>query len=169
MEYYERLQLVAGMKKIYQTDLVEGLKKDRSTVNRWWNGEIIPGAKNNDLIANFLGCNSNWLATGHGDHGVELTVNKQGEALQQNQTAEPTPIASETEQMKEFKKLCLANLDHVLEYIAEAYGKDSIGIQNFLDDLQKVHHPYRVWLHEKKQERKNSQVEPGKFIAGNGI
>lgn len=62
--YSERLQLVAKRKKIFQADIALELRKSRSTVSKWWNGEIIPAPKNNSLIAEYLECNPDWLATG---------------------------------------------------------------------------------------------------------
>jgi hypothetical protein len=63
---------------------------------------------------------------------------------------------------REFKNLCAACFDPVFEYIAEVYGKDSVGISNFLDDLRDVHHGYRVWRFEKKHERESSSSGDGK-------
>lgn len=64
--FNERLQNVAFEKKVYQADIVASLKKDRATVSKWWNGDIIPGPKNLRLLADYFGCNYEWLATGDG-------------------------------------------------------------------------------------------------------
>jgi len=65
--FYQRLQHLGFLKKVFQADLVAALKKDRGTVSRWWNGEIIPAPKNMRKIAEFFGCSIDWLANGVGD------------------------------------------------------------------------------------------------------
>lgn len=65
-KFCDRLQAVAGIKKIFQADLARGTRKATSTVSKWWNGDIIPGPKNRREIAEFFGCEVNWLTTGEG-------------------------------------------------------------------------------------------------------
>jgi len=66
-EFYERLQHVAYLKKIVQSDVVDGLGKDSGTVSKWWTGKITPGPKNTAALSRFLGCRYKWLKDGSGD------------------------------------------------------------------------------------------------------
>ncbi|WP_028579410.1 helix-turn-helix domain-containing protein [Desulfogranum japonicum] len=65
--FFKRLQYVAAVKKINQVDIVKGTGKASSTVSNWWNGNIVPGKRNTDAIAHFIGCDPNWLRTGVGE------------------------------------------------------------------------------------------------------
>ena len=64
--FNERLQQVASSKKIFQAELADAIGKDRSTVNKWWNGSQVPGPRNMRLLADYLGCSVKWLETGTG-------------------------------------------------------------------------------------------------------
>lgn len=64
--FHLRLQLVAFDKKIEQSDLVRMSNKDKSTVSKWWNGEVVPGPKNTRLLSDILECDYFWLKTGKG-------------------------------------------------------------------------------------------------------
>lgn len=65
-KFSERLQYLAFEKKLIQADLVLILRQASSTVSRWWNGEIVPGAKNLRKISDYFSCDYNWLKTGEG-------------------------------------------------------------------------------------------------------
>jgi transcriptional regulator with XRE-family HTH domain len=67
VEFFHRLRAIASIKNKFQTDLVAGLGKHSSTISKWWNGEIVPGPKNMRLIADYFGCNIEWLAKGKGE------------------------------------------------------------------------------------------------------
>ena len=79
-KFFMRLQYVAALKKIRQIDIIKGLKKASSTVSNWWNGNIVPGRKNTDAIAEFIGCDPTWLRTGEGDPFPEQNA---GNVIQQ--------------------------------------------------------------------------------------
>jgi transcriptional regulator with XRE-family HTH domain len=65
--FHSRLQEVALLKKKSQADIARDLGKGPSTVNKWWNGDIVPGFKNLASIAAYFGCDANWLDTGEGE------------------------------------------------------------------------------------------------------
>lgn len=65
-DFSKRFQLLAGEKKIVQADLVRMLGKNRATVSKWWNGDIVPGLKNMIAIADLFKCRIEWLRDGTG-------------------------------------------------------------------------------------------------------
>ena len=66
MSFHLRLQDVARLKKFDQKDIADGLDIFPATVNRWWHGKVKPRGKSLRNLAEFLGCNSEWLETGKG-------------------------------------------------------------------------------------------------------
>lgn len=50
-----------------QKDLIDFLNKDKSTISKWWNGDVIPGHKNSKLISDKFECNLYWLKTDQGE------------------------------------------------------------------------------------------------------
>lgn len=75
-EFHKRLQDLALGKNKFQSDLVTDLKKNSSTISKWWNGDIVPGPKNMRMIAGYFGCDIAWLATGQGKPYPEKTESK---------------------------------------------------------------------------------------------
>lgn len=82
MEYSERLQEVARKKGIEQADIARATKTSTSTVSKWWNGKITPGAKNTKMLADFLNCRYEWLRYGEGQMENDLSpITKQKYAV----------------------------------------------------------------------------------------
>lgn len=83
--------------------------------------------------------------------GVRLSVAEPAQA-----TSEPG-YHPDQDKRREWLDLCAKNLEVVFDFIADSYGQDAIGIQNFLDDLRDVHHTYRVWRHEQRVLRADEE------------
>lgn len=135
--FYVRLQYVAGLKKIDQIDLSNGLSIDSSTVNRWWNGKVVPRTKSIRAIADFLGCNLNWLTTGNGDPYPEVGTYKRTKE-------ESAPATSESEALKQVRMYReLAQMD------ADTLGE----IQTWLNDMEKIRPGFTGWFRLEFQNR----------------
>lgn len=137
--FSDRLQLFAKSKKIYQADIAVGLKKDRATVNRWWNGLVTPTEKSIDKIADYLGCNPLWLATGEGE--PFLDEKKTPYPVQDEQIA---PVTSESEALKQvrmYRELAQMDEDTLLE------------IQTWLNDMDKLRPGFKGWFRLEFQNR----------------
>ena len=170
--FSQRLQHVARIKKIDQKDLVNGIQKAKGTVSKWWNGGIVPGAANTRVIAEFIGCDELWLQCGAGEPFPHIEIG----------TAEPTtnlkPIRKEKQLQdktdrflrEKFKEKCHSFLDQhgIYDFIAENYGEDFDGMEQFVKELHASHASYRDWIEEKKQERLDHQTGPQNKLSVNG-
>lgn len=175
--FHKRLQYVAEVKGLSQAELARKMGKDPSTINAWWKGERAPRSINIMQICQVIGCSKKWLNEGKGEPFPEENsispVHETAETNNQSSGYRKWHLGSDTDNSKQsegspdknFKKLCAANFDLVFDYIAEEYGTESIDIQMFLDDLIDVHHPFRIWLHEKKAERKSNKAGLQKDIS----
>jgi len=70
--FSERLQYVAGLKKIIQADIAKVLGTPPQTVNRWWSGERKPGGKYAAALAELFECEIKWLLNGDGEKPTKL-------------------------------------------------------------------------------------------------
>jgi len=61
-----RLQLLMRGKKITQAILVRETGLNKSTVSQWVGGSVKAGRKNCLILANYFGCDPDWLQTGEG-------------------------------------------------------------------------------------------------------
>ncbi len=67
VQFSERLRQVMSVKKIYQKDVIAGTGANKSMVSAWMNGHQKAGPKNNRILADFFGCDPEWLASGKGE------------------------------------------------------------------------------------------------------
>ena len=68
MLFSERLRYLIDLKKINPANLAYGVGVDRSRVSMWMKGKTkAPQRKTLQKLADFFGCNINWLADGEGD------------------------------------------------------------------------------------------------------
>lgn len=74
-KFSSRFQELAKKSGLTQVDLVGIFKKDKSTVSKWWNGEIVPGPKNMKAISDYFGCSLPWLKHGVGSWEVDCHPN----------------------------------------------------------------------------------------------
>lgn len=140
-EINERFKLLASIKKINQIDISNELGIDRSTVSKWWNGKVKPRGKNIRILADYFGCDAEWFASGKGTMEI---------------SGKPHPastICNETTVQKsraEFKNLCAKNLDILFDFIADEYGENSLGIEDFKDDFERRFQEYNDWREKKR-------------------
>ena len=66
-QYYERLRYLAASKKLEQVDLAKAIDQDPATINKWWNGDRVPGPKNTRVLCKLFNCEYEWLKNGKGD------------------------------------------------------------------------------------------------------
>jgi|GEM_PF-1907525 len=112
--FSERLRHVAGINKKVQADLSKDLGKDRATVTRWWNGGVAPSQRNMRMIADYFGCDVNWLASGEGspfpdEAAGEGYLGRINSGMVEHQTPKPEPIRMEVKNEAE-----LTNTDMLL-------------------------------------------------------
>lgn len=63
----ERLQYLAGLKKMRQADIARAIGTSPSTVNKWWNGVRPPDDKYTADLAELFKCEIKWLRDGVGE------------------------------------------------------------------------------------------------------
>jgi transcriptional regulator with XRE-family HTH domain len=139
-EINERLKLLASIKKINQIDISNELGIDRSTVSKWWNGKVKPRGKNIRILADYLGCSAEWFASGKGK--MEASSEHYSTSISTNE--------SRANKRAKFKNLCAKNLDILFDFIAEEYGENSCGIENFKDDFKLRFQEYSDWREKKR-------------------
>lgn len=157
------LRLLRKTIKSTQGDFAKPLTITGGYVSDLERGKARPSQAVLNEIISVYKVNPNFLEMGDGDM---FTEEVEQEVLH---LAEDHPATHSLERItnQQFKTTCAANFEHVFEFISDKYGQDGVGIQMFLDDLLEVHHPYRVWLFEKKQERKNHKTERHDNLAAN--
>ena len=104
---------------------------DPSTVNRWWKGKVDPHPKSIRKVADFFGCNVEWLETGKG----EMWPSKRKKPYQ-NEGAEGQNHLNNT-----YRKL--AQLDE--ETLQE--------IQTWLNEMEKQKPGFKSWFRLEFQNR----------------
>lgn len=153
--FSERLKALASKKNIFQTDLVRDLKKHSSTISKWWNGEIVPGPKNIRLIADYFGCDVDWLATGKGAEGIKKAEQTEGDIQTPQTTSEPLPRL-----IQKYDHLTW-RFQHVFDFLLETYEDDAIAINDFMAKLEKeflIEDPdYRLWMYQKREQAAKRQ------------
>lgn len=82
-----RFQELATSKGLAQSDLVGIFGKDKSTISKWWNGEIIPSSKNMRAICDYFGCDLSWLRYGDGGQVVDRLMKGISQAVTSTGTA----------------------------------------------------------------------------------
>ena len=181
----ERLRKLIKTLCYTQKQFAEVLEVQPSVINRWLRPETPPSKTSCKRIASTIGCSLEWLTTGKGNMFTKIPANTaklsyaqiglrllNGETASSAITEETAPKQQEENSIyiaKEFKELCAANFGLVFDYIAEEYGTENIDIKMFIDDLIEVHHPFRIWIHEKKAERKSNKAGLNKNISTTGV
>lgn len=65
--FSKRLQVVMYDKKISQADIVGKTGTNKSTMSLWFNGHVKPNSKSIRMLAEFIGCEYEWLSSGEGE------------------------------------------------------------------------------------------------------
>jgi len=99
--FNKRLKLVAKLRKKYQADIVRDLKKTRSAVSDWFNGNIVPHERNIQMLADYFKCSFDWLAFNEGEMFPD----------------DPAPSGEEKGLLDRFKKLEQAHSALHEEYV----------------------------------------------------
>lgn len=159
MNFSERLQKVAGLKKLDQKDIADGLNIFPATVNRWWNGKVMPRGKSLRKLAEFLACNIEWLDKGTGEiyptqAPFGATENLIFLRKRHYQIADE---ASRKLSRDRFKVQCSGLFDELFDFVGDCYGEDRDAVNDFLDEVFKSHANFRRWREEKKEERRSSE------------
>lgn len=161
MKFNDRLQYVASLKKVDQIDIVNDLKIDPATVNRWWLGKVTPRAKSMRLLSDFFECNIDWLANEKGEPFTKpdlvtlklrdqqksgpQTSSGKGWRIQDKETAEMDSISCITEPPTKMVRTYreLAEMD------ADTLGE----IQTWLNDMEKIRPGFTGWFRLEFQNR----------------
>ena len=112
-------------------------------VSKWWNGKVKPRGKNIRILADYLGCDAEWFASGKGT---------------MEGSDKHSPASTTDSKRAEFKNLCAKNLDILFDFIAEEYGENSFGIEEFKDDFKMRFQEYNDWR-ERKRAKHDQQIK----------
>jgi len=150
--FSERLQHVASIKKMFQADLVAALGKDKGTINKWWNGGVVPGPRNMSMLADYFGCDLHWLETGEGEPFPKLQTEEPLSEFQARRAEKCKEVELDSLAKMRFKlQRAPVYFEDFFDFIFEMYGDDQEAVEKFLSKLYESHANYRIWLNEKKQ------------------
>jgi transcriptional regulator with XRE-family HTH domain len=171
-ELKERIQYLIDLKKISQRDLADKLATDEARVSEWLSGKVTkPRRTTLFKIADYFQCDLEWLATGDGEP-FPLPATKTAEnygSFSNRKKQQETDQTLERLMLEKFKLQCgNVYFDEFFEFIADNYGPDKEGIDQFFTELINTHANYRIWLIEKKEGRENVQAGGRGNIAVNG-
>jgi transcriptional regulator with XRE-family HTH domain len=156
--FAKRLQHLASVKKIDQVDIAKGLQTDRSTVNRWWTGKVVPGPKNIRKLRDFFGCDYEWIEKGIGvpfRQVKEEGIVSSGE-FERRKTDKVINEKLARIERAVFKTQCPGYLDDLFDFIADKYRADKEGVEAFLEETSKTNPKFKDWLREKKRKGEGS-------------
>lgn len=166
-----RLQYLRRLKKIEQSDIVTKTGVNKSTISLWFNGKVSPGPKNLRLLSDFFNCDYDWLAEGMGEPftPIKHELAEGVDCFQRHKENKDLDNKLAKLQRTMFKQECGAvYFKDFFDFIADCYGEDQEGAEEFLTELYKTHANYRFWLEEKKQTGDNIYSGGQQKIAENG-
>ena len=117
--FHYRFQYVVMEKKLKEKAFQKILGKDKATVSKWWNGKIVPGKANKELICEKFGVDYYWLSTGKGE-----------------------PFPNKDDDIKTLEKITKEdNEQNVVSvtYVEDTYASAGIGIINNEEARQVMH------------------------------
>lgn len=138
-EFSVRLQYLVDTRKISQKDIVEGAEVDKAQVSNWLSGKVItPRRTTIHKLAEFFGCNVEWLATGEGEPWPE----GKNTPYSMEEHAAPTEMQEEEVlQVRMYRKLARMDEDTLKE------------IQRWLNDMEKLRPGFKSWFRLEFQNR----------------
>lgn len=162
--FSERLQWLIDKKKISQTELAKGLSVQQSRVTEWLNERVQkPQRRTLVKIADYFGCNVEWLKNGTGnifsEKNVSLSEISYREAkIDQNQTEKTQ--AEEVQYgytLKEtaFRQAIISRLSPIIDWIMADFDCNTAKLENFMQefmsDFEDEYGAYRDWLRKEGQ------------------
>lgn len=142
--FAKRLQYLAELKNFDQAELSRALNKDRSTVNRWWNGEITPGIKNARAISDYFECDLTWLKSGIGEPYPQPGLT----------TGEPKN-EYEPEAKRSSGAAIIGKLDTIIKFLSDTYGDLPSKLDDCIMDMKRdlrKNPDFRQWEHIQEAE-----------------
>jgi len=170
--FSDRLQRLMDLKKKNQREVAAGAGVYQSRVSAWLRGATeSPRRDTLQKLSGFFGCNIEWLETGTGD--IFPPPPPLGTAENQNFLRKRREqIVDETSaklSRDRFKMQCLGFFDELFDFVGDCYGENRDAANDFLSEVYKSHANYRLWIEEKKEERRNRDDASRKGkIAENG-
>jgi transcriptional regulator with XRE-family HTH domain len=137
-EFSARLQYLLDIKKIGQKDIVEGAEVDKAQVSNWLTGKVAtPRRTTIHKLADFFGCNIEWLATGEGkpwpnSKNIGYGIEQPGVLEMQEE---------EVKQVRLYRKLAQMDEDTLQE------------IQTWLNDVERLRPGFKGWFRLEFQNR----------------
>lgn len=113
-------------KKMNQNEVAEGIGVSRSRISDWLNAKVTdPRRGTLQKLADFFGCNIEWLATGKGEAFPSTSVARHQEAADQLES-ESQITEIELQVLRAYRKLAKLDSDFLLElqtWISEEEAK----------------------------------------------
>lgn len=142
-------------------------KIDGKTVKSACDG-IVPGHAIIEKIITATGKTHEWLF-GHGpetEADLQVAENLCFLRKRREQLVDETSAKLSRDR---FKMQCLGFFDELFDFVGDCYGENRDAVNDFLGEVFKSHANYRMWLAEKKEERRNrDDGSRGEKIAENG-
>jgi hypothetical protein len=66
IDFTKRLQKIMMVRRVAPKDLIDGVSAHKSQVSKWVTGRITPSRNTIQKLADFFGCNVEWLSSGKG-------------------------------------------------------------------------------------------------------
>lgn len=114
-DFGQRLQYVMDQEKMNQNEVAEGIGVSRSRISDWLNAKVTdPRRGTLQKLADFFGCNIEWLATGKGEPFPSTSVARRQEAAHQHER-ESQITETELQVLRAYRKLAKLDYDLLLE------------------------------------------------------
>lgn len=160
--FKKRLQRVMDVKKIPPIEVSRGIGVDRARISNWLSGKVSkPRRATLQKLSAFFGCNIEWLADGTGEIFPTPETKPVGPSasFQDQRKAKHVDDTLTLIKRERFKQQCGTHFEEFFDFVADTYGENKEGIDDFLTELHRTNGNYREWLERKKWIKKNSQDE----------
>jgi len=171
MNIQKRIQELIDKTSRTQTDFALKIGATDSMISNWLSGEVKPRRNSLKKMADIFNCSFKWLADGEGEPfpPIKHELAEGVDCFQRHKENKDLDNKLAKLQRTMFKQECGAvYFKDFFDFIAECYGEDQEGAEEFLAELYKTHANYRFWLEEKKQTGDNIYSGGQQKIAENG-